>query len=213
MSNKTNFQRVAAMNTAFGNPRGNASNIDFDRVRKQVLNIPDEFGELAVALGADPDLIKQAVNSLKLVAAKAVKPVDVHGVRDALCDMHVFGYGGHHLMGLDADADMNAVLDGVMTRFIKDEADKQATIAKHADKGVTHVYFEGEYPTMVMKSASDQPDAPKGKFLKSASYTEPVFAPVPASNHEQQISDREWAAQDPSLREGATVHVPGVGAL
>ena len=47
-----------------------------------------------------------------------------------------------------------------------------------AAAGVTDVYFEGEYPTMIMKSASDQPDAPKGKFLKSASYKEPVFYPV-----------------------------------
>jgi hypothetical protein len=45
----------------------------------------------------------------------------------------------------------------------------------HTMKGVHDVYFEGEYPTMVMKSGSDQPDAPKGKFLKSASYKEPVF--------------------------------------
>lgn len=99
-------------------------------------------------------------------------------VRDGLCDIHVFAYGAHHLMGIDADQDMNSVLDGVMTRFIKDEADKQATIAKHAAKGVFEVYFEGEYPVMVMKSAVDQPDAPKGKFLKSASYCEPEFHQV-----------------------------------
>ena len=99
-------------------------------------------------------------------------------VRDGLCDIHVFAYGAHHLMGIDADQDMNSVVDGVMTRFIKDEADKQSTIAKHAAKGVTEVYFEGEYPVMVMKSAVDQPDAPKGKFLKSASYSEPVFHQV-----------------------------------
>jgi hypothetical protein len=71
---------------------------------------------------------------------------------------------------------MHTVVDAVFTRFIKDEADKAATIALHAAKGVTDVYFEGEYPKMVMKSASDQPDAPKGKFLKSASYSQPVFA-------------------------------------
>lgn len=69
-------------------------------------------------------------------------------------------------------------VDGVMTRFIKDDADKQATQALHAANGVTDVYFEGEYPTMVMKSASDQPDAPKGKFLKSASYKQTVFPSI-----------------------------------
>ncbi|WP_019653986.1 hypothetical protein [Variovorax atrisoli] len=179
-STKTNYQRVAAMNTAFGNPRGNAASIDQDRVRKQCLNIADELGELYIALGADETAIKAAVENLKWNAAKACGDISHDQARDALCDIHVFAYGAHHLMGIDADRDMNDVVDGVMTRFIKDDADKAATIAKHATSGVTDVYFEGEYPTMVMKSGSDQPDAPKGKFLKSASYREPVFAPLPA---------------------------------
>lgn len=175
----TNFQRVAAMNIAFGNPKGDPSNIDIDRIRKQCMNLPDELGELMIALGADASLVKAAITNLKWVASKATGEVDLDGVRVALCDIHVFDYGTHHLMGIDADADMRAVVDGVMTRFIKDEADKEATVAAHAAKGVTEVYFEGSFPTMVMKSAIDQPDAPAGKFLKSASYREPVFAPLP----------------------------------
>ncbi len=186
-STKTNFQSVAAMNTAFGNPRGNAASINRDRVRKQCLNITDELGELFIALGADETAIKAAVENLKWNAAKACGDLDLDQVRDALCDIHVFAYGAHHLMGIDADCDMGAVVDGVMTRFIKDEADKEATITKHAAAGVTDVYFEGEYPTMVMKSSVDQPDAPKGKFLKSASYREPIFAALPA----QQVGGAE----------------------
>lgn len=174
----TNFKSVARMNAAFGNPKGDAANIDFDRVRKQCLNIADEFGELAIALGADPDLIKAAVSNLKWVASLHSSDVDLDKARDALCDVHVFAYGAHHLMGIDADGDMAAVVAGVMTRFVKDEADKAATIAKHAAAGVVDVYFEGEYPAMVMKSARDQPDAPKGKFLKSASYSDTVFPVV-----------------------------------
>lgn len=178
MSHRTNFQLVAAMNAAFGNPQGDPAAIDWGRVKKQCLNIADEFGELFIALGADPTLTKAAVANLKWTVSKSPNEVSPIGVRDALCDIHVFDYGAHHLMGIDADADMAAVVKGVMTRFIKDEADHAATIAKHAAAGVTDVYFEGEYPTMVMKSASDQPDAPKGKFLKSASYEEPVFPEV-----------------------------------
>lgn len=175
MTNKTNFELVSAMNAAFGNPKGDPANIDWDRVRNQSLNIADEFGELMVALGADETLIKAMVKNLKWAAQKVVNPVDRDKVRDAFGDIHVFAYGGHHFMGIDADRDMRSIVGGVMTRFIKDEADKAATIAKHAAKDVTEVYFEGEYPTMVMKSAVDQPDAPKGKFLKSASFSEPVF--------------------------------------
>ena len=175
---KTNYQSVAAMNTAFGNPKGNPQEIDWNRVRKQSLNIVDEFGELMVALGADKNIIKAAIENMKWAATHVVNPVDPEGVRDALCDIHVFAYGSHHFMGIDADVDMVAVVDGVMTRFVKDDADMAATVALHAAKGVTDVYFEGEYPTMVMKSASDQPDAPKGKFLKSASYEQTTFPSV-----------------------------------
>jgi hypothetical protein len=174
----TNFRRVSAMNTAFGNPKGNREAISATKVRKQCLNIADEFGELFVALGADPDLIKAAVSNLKWVAAKACGPIDVDKTRDALCDIHVFGYGAHHFLCIDADTDMDSVVDGVMTRFVKDEADLKATLANHLEKGVKEVYIEGEFPTMVVKSAVDQPDAPKGKFLKSASYKDTVFDPV-----------------------------------
>src|SRR3546814_13360319 len=87
--------------------------------------------------------------------------VNLNQARDGLCDINVFSYGAHHMMGIDADRDMSSVVGGVMTRFIKDEADKVATQALHAAKGVTNVYFEGDYPVMVMKSGADQPDAPK----------------------------------------------------
>jgi len=174
----SNFKRVAAMNVAFGNPKGDPKAIDFDRIRKQSLNIADELGELYSALGASPELIKKVVAELKRIAAQPTQDVDLDGVRDALCDIHVFAYGAHHLMGIDADKDMCAVVEGVMTRFVKDYNDMKATMALHTAKGVVHTYVEGEYPTAVLKSAFDQPDAPKGKFLKSASYQDTVFPPV-----------------------------------
>ncbi|QFZ84544.1 hypothetical protein GFK26_18115 [Variovorax paradoxus] len=167
------------MNVAFGNPKGDPARIDFDRVRKQCLNIPDEVGELFIALGANPEEVKAAVAALKTAGASVVSKVAPDEVRDALCDIHVFGYGAHHMMGVNADMDMAAVVSGVMTRFIKNADDLAATVKLHADKGVTEVYFEGDYPTMVMKSAVDQPDAPKGKFLKSASYQNTVFRALP----------------------------------
>lgn len=177
---KTSFQLVSEMNTAFGNPKGDPNNIDWSRVRKQCLNIPDETGELFIALGADPVKVKAAVKLLKEAGADVgpLAVIEVDEVRDALCDIPVFALGAQHFMGVNGDADMEAVVAGVMTRFIKDDADKEATIALHAAKGVTDVYFEGQYPTMIMKSASDQSDAPKGKFLKSASYQPTVFPPI-----------------------------------
>lgn len=178
----TNFMLVSHMNNAFGNPKGFASKIDWNRIAKQSLNVADELAETFVALGADKAkakaaaaAFKQTLEQLRQEGVDAGTPVHDNGVRDGLSDIHVFAYGAHHLMGIDADRDLSSVIDGVMTRFIKDEKDKQATILLHASNGVTDVYFEGEYPAMIMKSGSDQPDAPKGKFLKSASYTDTVF--------------------------------------
>lgn len=169
----SNFEDVARMNEAFGNGKGDPATINWERIRSQCKSIGHEFGELMIALGARKEGVQALITMIDSLGFDG--HVNLDQVRDSLCDIHVFGHGAHHLMGIDGDRDMNSVVDGVMTRFIKDEDDKRATVAKHASKGVTDVYFVGEFPTMVMKSASDQPDAPKGKFLKSASYKEPVF--------------------------------------
>lgn len=174
----SNFSLVSDMNEAFGNKRGMPQALSIKKVSKQCLNIVDELGELFVALGADKTLMAAAVANFKWVAGKTGNPVNMDKARDSLTDIHVFAYGAHHIMGVDADSDMRSVITGVMTRFIKSEADKIDTIAKHAKAGVTEVYFEGQFPSMIMKSAKDQPDAPEGKFLKSASYQEEQLYPV-----------------------------------
>lgn len=174
--NESSFKRVSKMNEAFGNPKGDPKVIDLIRVHNQCKNIADEYGELMIALGADPVLIRCAVADLKL--ASMIVPtnaVDIDGARDALCDVHVFAYGAHHFLGMDADDDMSEVTSAVMSRFIKSDEDKIKSIEYHACRGVTDVYFTGEYPSMVMKSSCDQPDAPKDKFLKAASYYPPTF--------------------------------------
>jgi hypothetical protein len=173
----TPFQRVAEMNEAFGNPKGVYEKFDWNDVRNQCKNIFDEYLELLAGLGFDPVslAVLQDVHGKHHSGNCWTHPIHILAVRDSLCDIQVFAQGAQHKMGVNGDADMHDVIDGVMTRFIKDEADKQATIAKHAAKGVTQIYFEGEYPKMVMKSAVDQSDAPKGKFLKSASYKDTTF--------------------------------------
>ena len=172
---KTNFQKVAAMNIAFGNP----SKQDIQQVISQSLNIADELGELFIAFGVDPAYLRIAISHLK-AEMRLIDPakLNIDLVRDALTDIQVFTYGAQHILGVDGDTDMDTTINNVMTRFIKDEADEQATIAMHAAKGVTQVYFEGAYPTKVMKSLVDQPDAPKGKFLKSASHKVSPFSPL-----------------------------------
>lgn len=164
------FKLVSNMNAAFGNPKGDPRNllplpdvssecethyngVAWGRVIKQCKNIRDEVDELDTAL-----VLR-----------------DLDDVRDALCDIIVFALGAYHIMGIDADRDMETVVNAVMTRFVKDPDDLDATINLHWAKGVKNTYTQGEYPTMILKSSEDQPDAPKGKFLKSASYKQPIF--------------------------------------
>jgi hypothetical protein len=191
--NKTSFQLVADMNTAFGNPQGSYAGIEVGRLRKQCLNIADEFGELMIALGADEAMINQAVHTLKDAAANHITGFfTAWAARDALCDIQVFAMGAQHFMGVDGDADMRAVVAGVMTRFVKNPDDLAATIAKHAANGITKTYTEGEYPRKILKSAEDQPDAPKGKFLKSASFQDTVFPDVFVPRVGWFVDDRAW---------------------
>lgn len=183
----TNFTRVAEMNVAFNNPKGDPHNINWERIEKQCKNILDEYNELMRAIEGIKVLKEQGghmspeqVKHYKLKDGQVPFYVQlVEHVRDALCDIHVFGYGAHHLMGYDADRDMDSVVDGVMTRFCRDEEELQATIKHWSEHGITEVYVEGEFPKKVVKSAKDQPDAPKGKFLKSIGYSEPVFYEAP----------------------------------
>lgn len=177
MENRTSFQYVSEMNEAFGNPKGSPIHFNSLRVRAQMKNILDEYKEFQEA-------ITLLESYLMLVDVYGV-PYDlkVHSkilekVRDALCDIQVFTMGAQHLIGVDGDRDMASVLDGVMTRFCRTQEELDETRAKFAAKGVTETYTQGEFPKLVLKSAVDQPDAPKDKFLKSVGYTDTVFYPV-----------------------------------
>ena len=188
MSNVIN--RIYLLNEAFRNKRGDhmlAQSGDPQTLQSslsQAKNIFHEFCELLVAFGYNKKQIEHMRDTfdvdLRMVPMDG--SVDLTKIRDSLCDIDVFSIGTHFKLGFSAEEDLNAVVDQVMTRFIKDEADKVATINMHAAKGVKDVYFEGEYPNGVLKSNSDQPDAPAGKFLKSASaQKDPKFVQVPSS--------------------------------
>src|SRR3546814_4110464 len=69
---------------------------------------------------------------------------------------------------------------------------------------------------MVMKSGADQPDAPKGKFLKSVSYREPEFYRVDTQELEEELTDntppRPRGSNQPSIDE-ATMPSACLGAF
>lgn len=177
MENRTSFQYVSEMNEAFGNPKGKPFDFSNSRIRAQMKNILDEYKEFEEGI--------TLLENYRILVDVYGVPYDanVHAkilekVRDAICDIQVFAMGAQHLIGVDGDRDMASVLDGVMTRFCRTPEELAETRAKFAAKGVTETYTQGEFPKLVLKSAVDQPDAPKDKFLKSVGYTDTVFYPV-----------------------------------
>lgn len=169
--NMSNFDKVCAMNVAFGNAWGDPSNIDWAALTTQAQGAASEVVEWFKALGTRVEF--------KMI--EALPKCDIEAARDAMCDVMVFVYGGFHRVGIDADRDMDSVLEGVMSRFCKDEADLRATRAKYDKAGVAYTEH-GTFPKVFLRSAHDQlmPEYPKGKFLKSASYRQAVFYPLPA---------------------------------
>lgn len=149
----SNFHKVVVFNQAIGNEAGDKQNIDWDLLEREVNMIQSEVDELN----------------------EAIKNKDSNGVRDALCDIHVFAYGTHFKLGYNADEDMDTVIDALYSRFCMIPEDLQATIEHHKQRGVDSVTIHGEYPFVYIKSAGDYPDAPSGKFLKSVNYCEPKF--------------------------------------
>jgi hypothetical protein len=166
------FKLVSQMNEAFGNQKGNPNVINGKKLVSQCKNIASEFQELMKPLGFD--------------VAFQFTPITVSGyqgqmddIRDALCDIMVFALGAHHIMGYDAERDMQSVIDGVMTRFCKDSLEMAVTIEKYKALGVS-LYPDGQFPKLCLKSTHDQVGTdgdtyPKDKFVKSVGYRKPIF--------------------------------------
>lgn len=194
------FAYTKSMNEAFGNPEGNPEDFEATPVPCAADQVTLQFNEKAWMR-----LFKQCSNiagnggeikgeALELLEALSAR--DVNKTRDALCDIMVFVLGAYHLMGYDADADMEAVLDGVMTRFCRDALQLQETVTKWAKLGIVDVRAEGNFPFVCVKTNSDQISTtgefiPANKFLKSIAYKEPVFPPAPP----KQRKELETAAQ------------------
>jgi hypothetical protein len=164
---------VVRMNELFGNQRGDYDTWNMDRLRNQIEGVRSELiKEL------DPAYAKLKLMMLHETQYDAVQFESVKAeVRDALCDIMVFALGAFHAVGVNADRDMEEVLDALESRLCKDQETLDATLAFYANKGV-EVYYEGGFPHVAVKSSKDQmmPEYPRGKFLKAVTYRQPKFS-------------------------------------
>lgn len=148
------FELVAEFNRSTGTPRGNPHEIRWDDLAGACKDVPAQHALLMSAIHGGDEI----------------------AVRRSLTTINILTLSAHHVIGFDAERDMTAVVEGVMTRFCRDEADLAATKAHFDGQGVEY-YVCGSFPQVCLKSAKDQGDGeyPKDKFLKSVSYRKPVF--------------------------------------
>lgn len=151
------FEDVSNFNIAIGNPKGDRSNIAWERIERQLQLIEEEFEELK----------------------QAIREVDEVELRDALCDTLVTTLGMYHISGFDADEDMLEVSDSNFSKLCMDAHESDATQDWYANIGVeTHLF--GEYPDMAIKvtnsvTGTDGKFYPAGKGLKNINWKEPRF--------------------------------------
>ena len=155
------FKKVSALNELFGNPKGNPTNPNWDRLKSQAANIEDEYNELI-----DDGLV----------------PKNMTEVRDAICDILVFTLGLAHMAGINVEEDMDAVNKSNLSKFCRDQAEVDRTQLKYSTIGI-ETYVEGEFPLKRVKTTKYQLDINNKvyqahKMLKSTKFKEPVFKAI-----------------------------------
>lgn len=131
---------------------------------------------------AEATLVDLQVSTLKDIECRIKDPALLGSlVTPLLCLDRCVAYTQWEC-GFLHDSDMRAVIAGVMTRFCQNQQQLEATCRRYGDEGIEFT-VHGEFPNVYLKSAHDQGDEyPKGKFLKSVGYSQPVFAPIGGGN-------------------------------
>lgn len=165
-SEPTIFEMVSNVNTLVGN----LTNSGWEAADHQIRIIESEFNELKNAIAAR----------------------DLDEVRDGIVDVVFTANGLAHRMGMNADEDFADMMVSQMTKFDTTEEDAQLTIEKYAQRGlVVEVHDSvnpqtGEAVKVAMSPIEQQYQdrdevCPKGKWLKSHKFQEPVFRPLSSS--------------------------------
>lgn len=175
---QTTFEKVTALNLAFGNAKGDLSNPNVKAIRKQALLCLEEAIEMVEAAhpgkkvmwGWNPEYNGEA-------------GVDLVGLLDAQGDLTTVNDGIAHVAGFNGNAVYQLVHDSNMSKFISQEEDKVKALSYYYDLGFQpdDLYLHGDYPTMCIKVKRNiklnGKLYPEGKFLKNmVTFKEPDFS-------------------------------------
>lgn len=169
----TNFEKTAVINNIVGNHPG----ADWETLKVQA------------------DLIQSELNEIY----EAIEERNIEKARDGVGDVLFTAYGFGHRANFPTDEDFEQVCVSNLTKFDLTEEDAEKTRQKYLAIGVqtyvevlpyTWTREEGHQETVlyyVTKSernqiGTDGKDYPRGKYLKSTKFKEPVFREIPATN-------------------------------
>lgn len=174
---QTTFEKVTALNLAFGNEKGDLANPNVKAIRKQAMLCLEEAIEMVEA--AHPGQIVK----WELTGNKLDDGVYMPGILDAQGDLTTVNDGVAHIAGFDGNACYDLVHESNMSKFIASEDDKIKALAYYYDLGFQpdDLYLHGNYPTMCIKVKRDiklnGKFYPEGKFLKNmVTFKEPDFS-------------------------------------
>lgn len=179
---KTTFEKVSALNEAFGNPKGDLAKPDVQAIRKQAMLCLEEAIELVEA--AYPGM--QVMWELKRGKGKAEPgptDLDLVGLMDAQGDLTTVNDGVAHIAGFNGNDVYNAVHISNMSKFISTEDDKIKALDYYYSLGFQpdDLFLRGDYPYKAIIVKRDirlnGKFYPAGKFLKNmVTFKEPDFS-------------------------------------
>lgn len=177
---KSNAEKVAELNLAFGNPKGDLTNPDVNAIRKQAKLCLEESVEAIEA--SNPDFMVQ-VHLQKKPTNAEVAPLNMIQLADAIGDILTVAYGLSHIAGFDANKIYDLVHTSNLTKFIRSESEVEKALSYYWALGFQdgELRIEGEFPKAYIKVAKttviNGKEYPEGKFLKNmVTFKEPDFS-------------------------------------
>lgn len=176
---KSNAQKVAELNTLWGNVKGDLSNPNVKALRKQAKLCIEESAEAYEAADTNSSVV---VSYQAKLANADINPVDLVGIADSIGDMLTVAYGLAHCAGFDADKIYDLVHESNMTKFIPSEDDVLPALNYYWNLGYPDgsLAVEGTFPQAYIRVLQtvqvEGKEIPEGKILKNmVTFKEPNF--------------------------------------
>lgn len=180
---QTTFEKVAALNLAFGNEKGDLANPNVKAIRKQALLCLEEAIEMVEAAHPGMKVEWSMEPYIDSPTATNKDSVNLIALMDAQGDLTTVNDGVAHVAGFNGNDCYDLVHESNMSKFIATEADKIKALDYYYELGFQpdDLYLHGDYPYKCIKVKRDiklnGKFYPEGKFLKNmVTFKEPDFS-------------------------------------